>query len=236
MYTITIAKNERIVKRVGENSIFYASAPDGGAFGAMLSVSATDGKVSEKDGKILFSGKEATVKLLTFAKKDIESAKHELLEALSASGDFDEAFLKHKALHKELYERVSVSLTIDDDEKLSYTNEELLDDAYEDEASDALIEKLWRFGRYLFISAMHDKANPFQLYGLWPGAYCLPWSANVCNENVQCMYWHTLSGGLAESIKNLIVIYENSLTISLTVKKFPSDFDIFLLSTLINPL
>ena len=138
-------RKETLIKEVGENSIFYASSPDGGAFGALLFVSASDGEISEKDGKILFSGKEATVKLLTFAKKDIESAKRELSEALSASGNFDEAFLKHKELHKELYERVSVSLTEENDEKLSYTNEELLDDANEDEASDALIEKLWRF-------------------------------------------------------------------------------------------
>ena len=93
------------------------------------------------------------------------------------------------------------------DERVDFTNEELLDEAYDDEASNAFLEKLWRFGRYLFISAMHVNANPFPLYGLWPGANNLPWTAHVCNENVQCMYWHTLTGNLSESIKNLIDYY-----------------------------
>lgn len=84
------------------------------------------------------------------------------------------------------------------------TNEELIDIAYDDTAPLMLYEKLWRFGRYLFVSAWDKESNPFPLYGLWAGSYDLPWNCHVCNINVEMIYWHVLCGDMAFCLKNLI--------------------------------
>ena len=82
--------------------------------------------------------------------------------------------------------------------------EELLLDAYEDKASAVLLEKLWRFGRYLFVSGSAPDGWAFPLYGLWYAGYALPWSQHVANENVEMIYWHACVGGFAELVKPLI--------------------------------
>lgn len=91
--------------------------------------------------------------------------------------------------------------------KLDSCNEDLLLEGYEGEAPNALIERLWRFGRYLFISGTHEEGMPFALYGLWGGDYALPWSHHMANENIQMTYWHCLSGGLGYAMKGFARYY-----------------------------
>ena len=49
----------------------------------------------------------------------------------------------------------------------SRSNEELVMEAFSDRQSAELIEKLWHYGRYLFICGSSPDSNPFPLYGLW---------------------------------------------------------------------
>lgn len=112
---------------------------------------------------------------------------------------------KHTALHTPLYDAVDIELAGEEDFEAS--NEEMLDAAYDDEASPALIERLWRFGRYLFISAASERGNPVPLYGLWHGADGLPWAQYVANENVEMTYWHVMAGGLAWAVPPLLRYY-----------------------------
>ena len=92
----------------------------------------------------------------------------------------------------------------------SLYTEELLMDIYKNGLASnphapALVEKLWRFGRYLLICGTRNL--PFPLYGLWGGGYNLMWSHNMANENLQMMYWHTLTGGLEYAFKPVIDYY-----------------------------
>ncbi|MBE6652958.1 MAG: glycoside hydrolase family 95 protein [Ruminococcaceae bacterium] len=127
---------------------------------------------------------------------ELESFEGETYESLLA---------RHTALHTPLYDAATIELA--DDETLTATNEQLLADAYDDVASPALIERMWRFGRYLFISAASDKGNPVPLYGLWHGREYLPWAQYVANENVEMTYWHTMVGGLAYAVPALLRYY-----------------------------
>ena len=111
----------------------------------------------------------------------------------------------HIALHQPLYDGVSLELAPEED--FDATNEELLDEAYDSEASPALLERLWRFGRYLFISAASEEGYPVPLYGLWHGDHHLAWSQYVANENVEITYWHTMAGGLSYAIPPLLRYY-----------------------------
>lgn len=83
-------------------------------------------------------------------------------------------------------------------EEWSRTNEDLVMEAFSDRQSVELIEKLWHYGRYLFICGSSPMANPFPLYGLWGGRYRLQWCHNMANENLQMIYWHSLCGNLIE--------------------------------------
>jgi len=118
---------------------------------------------------------------------------------------YEELLKRHTDLHTPLYDCVSIELA--SDEAHAVSNEQLLDEAYEDVASPVLLEKMWRFGRYLFISAANENGIPVPLYGIWPGEDDLPWTQYVANENVEMTYWHVLAGGLSYSIKPLIRYY-----------------------------
>ena len=156
---------------------------------------------SAKKGEKLFIKSE---KFCVFAKcfsgkspLDAEEMKNALCgEEL----DFEKMLDEHTVCHKEKY----ASCDIDISEPTDKTNEAHLDEAYQSEASAELIEKMWRFGRYLFVCGTHKDGLPFPLYGLWAGEYNAPWAQYVCNENVQISYWQALTGNLAELIKPLI--------------------------------
>ena len=200
------SRQSNLKKAFSDNSLFYSANTDGQDFGVHILVEINDNGRSESNGsEIKITSSDFTIKLLSFAKVDVGT------NAFASSPDFDQALIAHSALHSAIYDGVSIELAADDDKHLALSNEELLDEAYEDTASVALYEKLWRFGRYLFISSYSKESNPFPLYGLWAGAYNLPWNCHVCNENVEMIYWHVLSGGLAESLKNLIDYYFEKL-------------------------
>ena len=141
----------------------------------------------------------------------IKCASHGSTSSLESvkNKTYAELLDSHIALHKPLYDKVSIELA--NDNKHLSTNEELLANAYENEASPALLERLWRFGRYLFISASSSNSNPVPLYGLWHGAEYLAWSQFVANENVQITYWHALAGGLSYTIPPLLRYYTSKI-------------------------
>lgn len=118
---------------------------------------------------------------------------------------YEELLKAHTVRHRSLYDRVTVELA--PDEAMAETNERMLAEAYDEEASPALMERLWRFGRYLFISAAAADSNPVPLYGLWHGGDHLAWSQYVANENVEITYWHTMAGGLSYAVPALLRYY-----------------------------
>lgn len=122
-----------------------------------------------------------------------------------ACKSYEELLADHVALHRPLYDAVSMELA--PEEAFDKTNEEMLDETYDGEASPAFLERLWRFGRYLFISAASERGNPVPLYGLWHGDHHLAWSQYVANENVEITYWHTMAGGLSYAIPPLLRYY-----------------------------
>ena len=128
---------------------------------------------------------------------------------LKAPDDFiyEEKLKEHVSLHKRLYTSADIRLC----RGTNKTNEELLDEAYEDKSSPELIEKMWRFGRYLFICGTHKNGLPLPLYGLWHSSYYPMWSQNVANENVEIIYWHTNVGGLCELVMPLIDYYHSKM-------------------------
>ncbi|OXM83643.1 glycosyl hydrolase family 95 catalytic domain-containing protein [Paenibacillus rigui] len=211
---------------------WYAAANDDGTdFGAVLRVVTEGGQTTAADGGIRFKGAGRVlvlVKVFVQGQRTADWArlKQELAGLLrqaasvpaEASKDereaglghaYDRLLTRHAALHQPLVR--SASLVLGDGEPDVRSSERMLLDAYEGEAPETLIQKMWAYGRYLFVSGTStaEQAEPFGLYGLWGGDYRLVWSHNMANENIQMMYWHAHVGGLSELVPTLFRYYES---------------------------
>ncbi|MBQ8400822.1 MAG: glycoside hydrolase N-terminal domain-containing protein, partial [Clostridia bacterium] len=187
--------------RTAENTLTetgLACRTNDGAYGVNIRF-AGDYTAVVQNERVYVTGQKYLVFLQTYDREEPADFTAETMRS------YEELLARHTALYTPLYDAVSMELA--DEEAHDVTNEALLKDAYQDTASPVLLEKLWRFGRYLFISASSEKGYPIPLYGLWHGGDNMPWSQYVENENVQMTYWHALAGGLADFLKPLIRYY-----------------------------
>ena len=165
----------------------------------MIVAFAGDVRVSEEGGGAAVTGRDYVILVGC-------SSRGSKTDPGRYTGESYESLLaKHAAIHTPLYDSADIRLA--DDGDFGLTNEEMLDQAYDGRMSPAFIERFWRFGRYLFISAASEKGYPIPLYGLWHGGAKLPWSQYVANENVEMTYWHALPGGLSYALPPLIRYY-----------------------------
>ena len=188
--------------------IYYAAQNDDGTdFGAVARVVHTGYGRVEKGHVYAVTAPAITVFVKCFVGSARGEAFAELTKALSALGETYGYYQScHAQAHGELFNSCDIQLSQGDTPPL----ESLLLSVYTDGLvgnlqAPALVEKLWRFGRYLLICGTRNL--PFPLYGLWSGGYNLMWSHNMANENLQMMYWHTLCGGLEYTLKPVIDYY-----------------------------
>ncbi len=187
----------------GMNFGFQAQHEDGTWYGLLGGIR-TDGNGVQREGILHVTGATHMVIVIRPVVFSAYALKPMLQEAWEeALFDYEARREEHIRLHRPLYESAGLSLA----ESKDTANEDLIAQAYEDEASAELLEKQWKFGRYLMISGTREDGMPFSLYGLWHGRYKMPWPHNMANENVQMIYWHTLSGNLGDSMKTLIHYY-----------------------------
>lgn len=178
--------------------IYYAAKnEDGTDFGAVARVTADIG-VMESDGRrIKVQGAtHAVVCIKVFVKGERKSAWSRLASELSGvSLEYGPLFDSHKAEHSRIFNAMSFDIGAAGRDR---SNEELLMEAYRGQAPDALVEKMWAFGRYLLISSTRKNGQPCHLYGLWCGDYDGMWAFHMVNENLQMIYWQALSGNMPE--------------------------------------
>ncbi|MCM1046076.1 MAG: glycoside hydrolase family 95 protein [Candidatus Gastranaerophilales bacterium] len=190
-HTAYLYFNASRVKGNGENT----------DFGAVARISVTEGKLEPFENKI--KAKAASLILVTIClyvdepKKEAWQKLHDRLKNQTKS--YEEMLAESVPLHRQLYHSAELHLGDQEpSESWSSFNEELTMEAFSEKQSAELIEKLWHFGRYLFICGSSPTSNPFPLYGLWGGGYQLQWCHNMANENLQMIYWHSLTGNLLE--------------------------------------
>jgi alpha-L-fucosidase 2 len=190
------------------NFQYYAACIDGQDFGAVMTIQ-TDGIVSHgQDGLTVERGKSCAAYVKFFIHAPREESWKKLKSSLELmEKDYEKLLDKHTELHKPLYQSADFEIS----EKWDTPNELLLLDAYEGEASLELLEKLWRYGRYLMVCGTRDDGLPFPLYGVWPGRYSLPWVHNMANENLQMIYWHIEAGNMVEFLRPVIRYYNSKL-------------------------
>lgn len=184
---------------------YSAKNVDGTDYGMAARV-VTDGDVEALFGDTLRvkNASEVIIALRVFIKGEKETNIRRLLGELEGfGGEYEAELARHKALHEPLYRSAELEFGCK-----GRCNEELLQEALWEQASPELVEKLWRYGRYLFISGTREDSNPFALYGLWAGSYRPIWAHNMANENLQMVYWHCFTGNLC-SIHEAVFRYYN---------------------------
>lgn len=191
------------ISRPDGSFLYYAKCEDGTYYGAAAEVRTNGTKEMAEDGFVTVKATGFMVIVKPFIGETLENAQNYAPNFTEEMWNFEEMIKEHRALHEPLYRSAELELS---DKKVS-TNEELIADAFENEASPELLEKQWKFGRYLMICGTREDGLPFPLYGLWHGKYKMSWPHNMANENVQMIYRHTMAGGLHFATRTLIRYY-----------------------------
>ena len=189
-----------------DNIIIYKSLnTDKKPYGAAAKIESIDGYIkSEESGIKIICASDILIKI-----KVSINCYPNTDELKKENGSYEYYLSRHIPLHSTLYHSAELNLF----ENNNLSNEELMLKAYSGKSPNELVEKLWRYGRYLFISGSAADGLPFSMYGLWCGDYKAIWSHNMANENVQMIYWHANIGNLAELNKSLFEYYTSRIDI-----------------------
>lgn len=203
------AETKKYEVNAEEGTICYGiTHEDGTDCGVVLKVTGGDVKQS---GNCLSVESISDILILAkvFVKGKFTKSWGELKKVLNhIDTNYDLLLERHVTIHRPLFESADLQLGTG---AKNTCNELLLLDAYGNRASDELIEKMWAYGRYLFISATSPESLPCTMYGLWGGEYNLIWSHIMANENIQMIYWHTMTGGLIEFNKSLFRYFSDRI-------------------------
>ncbi|NEW05771.1 glycoside hydrolase family 95 protein [Paenibacillus sp. SYP-B3998] len=183
---------------VTSTHLYYAAHNlDGTDFGAVARVVVDGGQAAiGKNGLTVKDADSVLIIIKLFAsgnRGDEWKRLEDELNGLACS--YDVLLNKHRIEHGRLFSAMEFDLAA---EGRDLSNEELLLQAYQGETPDALIEKMWAYGRYLLISSTRAEGQPCHLYGLWCGDYDAVWAFHMVNENLQMIYWQALSGNMPE--------------------------------------
>lgn len=220
-----LVKNPRFASflREGDALVEYAAecfttyAPARGCFGAVLRVIPTGGTIERAgDSSMRVTGADSVLLIAKpFVRAEKDPRFDDVLASLDLSLPYSDAMAAHEPLHRRLYDRASFTLTHD---RPDTPNEDLLLDAFDDDMSPELAEKLWAFGRYLLVCATDDGPSadgespmPASLVGLWGAAYQGIWAFHMFNVNFEMIYWNALSGNMPSLLRSALEYVEGFL-------------------------
>lgn len=191
---------------------FSARSDSGAEFGAVGFINHYGGEQIVENGGITIRGAE---KVFVIIKPFVESQREKewksARESLkSIKSTYEKLLKEHTALHSKLMGSAELDL---DAEYRDMPADELLRKAFADgEASPALLEKLWAFGRYLMVCGTSDASSPLAPYGLWCGDYKAPLSQINASGSLQNTYSHVLAGNLSDYMLSVFTYYESVLS------------------------
>jgi alpha-L-fucosidase 2 len=191
---------------------FQAKTQTGSNFGAVARVAALSGNSVVRGSQIAVDDADGALILIKlFAEGDPRIVVPQLKKELALFPvDYAGLLAPHAKTHGELFERVRLNLGASGAQR-AQSNERLLLDAYGGELPTALVEKMWAYGRYLFISSCRPGGQPPSLLGRWCGDYEGFWTFNMANINIEMIYWQVLAGNLTELNLTLFDYYESMM-------------------------
>jgi alpha-L-fucosidase 2 len=178
--------------------VFTGRFPDSFAFGAVARVTSTGGKVGFAGAEVTVRGaREIMVRVKLFVNEDPAVAIPRLRAELKAeTAGFDKALAAHAKIHGELFNRMQLDI----DGGPRPANDEMLLASYDGHVSNAMIQTVFDYGRYLLICSSQPGGLPANLQGVWNGDLAPAWNSDYHNdENLQMNYWQALPGNMAET-------------------------------------
>ena len=169
--------------------------------------------ISPEKGITLKEGQEAWLVLsatTSFAAEGTDFPGDRYVEVcdslLKAVDDVSGMEQSHIAAHRDLYDRVSLTLPASPDDALP-TNERLLH--FANRPVPGLAALYYNYGRYLLISSTRPGSLPPNLQGLWANGVLTPWNGDYhTNINIQMNHWPLEQAGLSELYQPLTTLME----------------------------
>lgn len=123
----------------------------------------------------------------------------------SVRDSYDKMLKVHTALHNKLFKSVELQLTTAD-----HSIESLLHSANRGVMRPELIEKLYKLGRYLMLSATGNHSQIFAPSGLWNGSYRAYRSEVNFAGEMQMSYLYMLQGNMLGDIEGTFDMHERN--------------------------
>lgn len=217
--------NKNGTRKEFAKQILYDEEVDnkGTSFDARLSVLETDGEViSTDEGLEVQSASYAVVVFsngTSFSGFDKSPSREGFDVGLLAQNiinkvsqkNYSTLYENHVKDYKSLYDRVSISLGENPEQKNLPTNERIKNFSASQDHSVAAL--LFQYGRYLMISGSRGNGQPLNLQGLWNHEVIPPWSSGyTININTEMNYWPAEVTNLSECTQPLFrLIKETSV-------------------------
>lgn len=189
---------------------FAARNDDTGAdYGIVAKIAPLGGTArAESDKLTIHNAQQVLITAKTFTSGAREKEWANLKNVLAANKDGYEKQLKaHVALHSKLFNTCSVSLTDEPDKHI----EDLLLQADSGNLTPQLVEKIYKFSRYLLISGATSDGKSFAPAGLWNGSYMPYRSFRTYGGEFQMTYLFTLQGNMSQDLDKLFDYFEYNL-------------------------
>lgn len=166
----------------------------------VLALVSADGETTAGDATIRFDDASSVKVLLRiqpltdYGASQLDAMKKEF--ARYSRQDFDDLLGRHVKLHGGLYDRVSIDLGGDKEER-ELPSEALWEKTYRKKAVPALLERLFDAGRYEILSSTGDW--PPNLQGIWAADGGVPWRGDFTqNGNLPTAIGNLLNGNMPE--------------------------------------
>jgi len=183
---------------------------DGTDYGAVARVIASGGTLNlAGDGINIAGANEVFVMLKTFVAGQKENAYNDIKTELSAiKTPYDKLLKEHTNLHNKLFSAVDFTLYYKNKEEYI---EDLTDKTLNGALPPELTEKLYAYGRYLFICSSSAGGRPCYPYGLFCGDYNAAESTRNNYLQTQRIYNFALNGNLLQLFAPLFKKYADNL-------------------------
>ena len=189
---------------------FAARNDDNGTdFGAVAKVNVLGGNVRADDDQMVITNASSVLIIIkTFTESSREREWQALKNQLTAIKDgYDKLFKAHAALHSKLYLSADVSLAKSKDAFI----EDLLLETDGGNLPPLLVEKIYKFSRYLMVTGTTNNGNILSPVGLWNGCY-KPYRAFTCVAGeMEMTYLHTFCGNMFADFDKTFDYFEKNM-------------------------
>jgi alpha-L-fucosidase 2 len=180
-------------------------------YGGLAKVLVKGGNSVTEDLQLKVHGAdEVLVIIKLFANEPADKAMTRVRsDVMNLKADYEYLLKRHVAIHRELFMRVQLDLN-GRNKNRGLTNEKLINEAHHGQAYNALLERMFDFGRYALICSSGTDGMPANLQGIWNGEYGPPWAADYHTDmNIEMNYWQVLSGNMPEIALPYFDYYES---------------------------